>query len=291
MTNVISVCVPAYNAARTLEYTLRSVLSQDVDLQVTVLDNASNDGTGDLAYSFGDPRVQVHRNDTVLPIGENWNRVVGLSTSPLVKIVCADDLVAPDSLARQVEVMSDPTVAIVSGRFNVIDEEGVTRVEGLGLPGLIGRHDARTAMATIVRHGPADFGPTAGATFRREHYDRVGGLRGDLVFPMDVDLFARVTEFGSFVGLPDRVASWRDSTFNLCSQTSSWSKLTEMVRFHHRLGRDHPQFVSPADVLAGDVRVVRAGLERLHVRLRSLTKGHVAEDVARAGVGSGPTGL
>jgi glycosyltransferase involved in cell wall biosynthesis len=274
MTNPTSVCVPAYNAARTIEATLRSILSHDLDLDVVVLDNASDDGTGSVARSFEDKRMRIFRNEVVLTIGDNWNKIVGLSSGSLVKIVCADDLLAPGALDTQLEIMTDPAIALVSAKFDVIDEEGELVEAGLGLPGLAGFQTPRTLMRTIVRHGPAEFGPTAAAMFRREHFDKVGGFRTDLVFPMDVDLFARVSTFGSFFGMSTRAASWRDSTFNLCSQTSTISKLTDMLRFHHRIARDYPQFVLPSDVLAGDMRLVRSGFDRLRVRSRALMPGH-----------------
>jgi glycosyltransferase involved in cell wall biosynthesis len=263
----LSVCVPAYNAARTIGETLHSILAQDVDCEVVVLDNGSDDGTGEIARSFVDARVVVHRNDDTLPIGENWNRVVELSRGRLVKIVCADDVLRPGSLAAQLEVLRERTTAIVSSKFDVIDEQGAVKEAGLGLPGLEGLQSPRALMSTIVRRGPAEFGPTAAAMFRREHFDRVGGLRTDLVFPMDVDLFARVTAFGEFFGMSESTAAWRSSTFNMCSRTSSWSKLSEMLYFHHRLGREHPEYVRLGDVLVGDFRLVRAGLERLRARL------------------------
>jgi glycosyltransferase involved in cell wall biosynthesis len=269
-TEPLSVCIPALNAAHILPATLRSVLDQDLEFEVIVLDNASNDDTGSVARSFGDERIRVFRNDAVLPIGENWNKAVSLSSGRLVKIVCADDLLMPGSLVAQVELLSDPAIALVSARFDVIDEDGALVEAGLGLPGLLGRHSARTVMSTIVRRGPADFGPTAAAMFRREHYDRIGGFRPDLVFPMDVDLFGRVTSFGEFYGMSERVAAWRDSRFNLCSNTSTYSKLSDMFFFHHRFGRDYPEFVHRGDVLAGDARLVRAGFDRLRVRTRAL---------------------
>lgn len=269
-TGSLSVCVPARNAGRTLEATLRSIVAHDLDLEVVVLDNASDDGTGDIARSFGDERIRVFRNAALLPIGDNWRKAVRLSTRELVKVVCADDLLLPGALEEQLAVLSDPAIAIVSAKFDVIDETGGLVESGLGLPGLEGLHDARTLMSTIVRRGPADFGPTAAATFRREHYDLVGGFRGDLVFPMDVDLFARVSSFGPFFGMSDRAAAWRDSTFNLCSSTSTLSKLTDMLRFHHRIARDYPEFVHRDDVLAADLRLVRAGLDRVRIRSRAL---------------------
>jgi glycosyltransferase involved in cell wall biosynthesis len=269
MTEPISICIPAYNAARTVAETLESVLKQDADLEIVVLDNASEDGTGDIVRSFSDHRITVHRNESVLPIGDNWNKLVGLSKGSLVKIVCADDLIASGSVAAQAEILADPSIAIVSGKFDVIDEEGTVKETDLGLPGLGGRVEPRELMRTIVRRGPADFGPTAAAMFRCADFHRVGGIRGDLVFPMDVDLFARVATSECFYGMGERVASWRSSSFNLCATSSSLSKLTEMLYFHHRIRSDYPRYVTWADVAAGDARLVRAGLERVWARSRS----------------------
>jgi hypothetical protein len=109
--------------------------------------------------------------------------------------------------------------------------------------------------------------------FRREHFDRVGGFQPDLVFPMDVNLFARVVSCGAFFGIPERAAAWRSSTFNVCASTSTLSKLTDLLRFHHRMAADYGEFVSVGAVLAGDLRVVRAGLERLRVRSAALLPG------------------
>ncbi|MFE3442744.1 glycosyltransferase family 2 protein [Nocardia sp. NPDC059180] len=264
--NALTVCVPAYNAGRTLETTMRSILSQDVDFELLVVDNASTDATGEVAASFDDNRIRRFRNDETLSIGDNWNKTVALSTGRLVKVVCADDVLRPDALAFQLEVMRNEQVAICSARFDVIDEQDGVEESGLGLPGLDGIRTTREVMRTIVRHGPAEFGPTAAAMFYREHFDRVGGFRGDLVFPMDVDLFARVCTFGVFFGMTDIVAAWRNSSFNLCSRSSTVSKLTEMARFHHRLRGEFPGRVARADVVAGDARLVRAALERVRVR-------------------------
>ncbi|KIA62591.1 glycosyltransferase family 2 protein [Nocardia vulneris] len=263
----LSVCVPAYNSARTLATTLRSVLDQDAEFELVVLDNASTDDTGAIARSFEDPRIQVLRNDAVLPIGDNWNKVIRASRGDLVKVVCADDVLRPGALSAQLAVMSaDPDIAISSSRFEVIDEDGALLETELGLPGLLGRQTARALARAIVRRGPADFGPTAAAMFYRKHFDLVGGLRGDLVFPMDVDLFARVSSFGVFFGMTEILAAWRNSSFNLCSRTSTVSKLTDMFRFHHRIAGDYPNLVSRGDVLAGDTRLARAALYRLRVR-------------------------
>ncbi|WP_024804662.1 glycosyltransferase [Nocardia sp. BMG51109] len=264
--STLSVCVPAYNAARTLATTLRSILDQDADFELSVLDNASTDDTAAIARSVDDPRIRLHRNDTVLPIGDNWNKAVSVSSGDLVKVVCADDILLPGALKSQLELMGAGGIALCSAKFEVIDEAGAVEETDLGLPGLRGRQSMTTLMRTIVRRGPADFGPTAAAMFRRADFERAGGFRGDLVFPMDVDLFARVCEFGAFYGMPEVLAAWRNSSFNLCSRTSTVSKLAELVRFQHRLGREYPDAIHGADVLAGDLRVAGQALERVRVR-------------------------
>lgn len=273
MTAPLSVCIPAYQAGRTLGTTLRSVLTEDVDMEVLVLDNASTDDTGEIARSFDDPRVRVERNRRLLSIGDNWNAVVRRSTGRLVKVVCADDVVRPGALAGQQAVLDDPAVSVVSSRFEVIDEDGAVKETGLGLPGLLGRRPGKDLAGVIVRRGPAEFGPTAATMFRRDLYDRVGGFRGDLVFPMDVDLFARMGAFGDFHGVDTVDAAWRDSTFNLCSRTSSYSKLSESMRMHHRLAREMPDYVRPSDVVAGDRRLLGAVLTRVQVRAGAVMRG------------------
>jgi glycosyltransferase involved in cell wall biosynthesis len=262
----LSVCVPAYNSGRTLAVTLRTILEQPDDFELVILDNASTDETSEVAKSFDDPRIRLLHNDTVLPIGDNWNKAIRACTGDLIKVICADDVLRPGALTAQLAVMEDKSIAISSGRFEVIDEAGEVLETGLGLAGLEGRQTARALARTIVRRGPADFGPTAAAMFYRSHFDEVGGLRGDLVFPMDVDLFARVSSFGVFYGMTEILAAWRNSSFNLCSQTSTVSKLTDMYRFHHRIAGDYPDLVSRGDVLAGDTRLAKAALHRLRVR-------------------------
>ncbi|MEJ8278250.1 glycosyltransferase [Pseudonocardia spirodelae] len=262
----ISVVVPAYNSARTIAETLRSVLAQDVDMEVLVLDNASTDGTGDIVRSVGDPRVVVHRNEALLPLGDNWNRAVRLSRGELVKLVCADDLLGPGTVAEQADVLADPGVALVASRHEVIDESGRVLGRDLGLGGLLGRVPSRRLVATLVRRGPIDFAPTAATMWRRTGFDRAGGFRGRYVFCMDVDLFARIMRYGEFVGTPGHGASWRESRFNVSRTRSSLSKLSEMRSSNYQLRRDLPGLVGRSDLLAGDVRLVRAGLERVRVR-------------------------
>ena len=64
MNELVSVIVPAHNAARFLEETLRSALAQTYpQLEVLVVDDASTDDTAAIAARIeaSDPRVRVLR--------------------------------------------------------------------------------------------------------------------------------------------------------------------------------------------------------------------------------------
>ncbi|MFF2549755.1 glycosyltransferase family 2 protein [Nocardia sp. NPDC058058] len=262
----LSICVPVRNSGRTLAATLTSILEQDNAFEVIVLDNASTDDTFRVANLHKDSRVRVVRNREPLPMGENWNKAVSLATGRLVKVVCAGDILLPGALDKQLDVMGDHGIAVCASKFQVVDADGRVERDGLGLANLLGQRDSRTLMRSIVRRGPSEFGPTATAMFRRGDFSRVGGFRGDLVLPMDVDLLARVSALGHFYGMTESLAAWRDSRFNRCGDIATAAKLGELLRFQHRLRREYPQLIGPATILGGDLRLARIALDRLRVR-------------------------
>ena len=99
----VSVCIPVYRGEQFLAETIRSVLDQTYrDFELVILDNASPDDSGRIARSFGDRRIRVETNATTLPQPENWREVVRLCRGPLIKLVCADDLLHPRCLEYQV---------------------------------------------------------------------------------------------------------------------------------------------------------------------------------------------
>lgn len=210
-TPAVSVCVPAYQAERYLADTVRSVLSQTfTDFELVVLDNASTDRTAEILAGFTDPRLRVVRNERVLPLADNWNRAVAETTAPLVKLVCADDLLHSQCLRRQHAVFAaDPGLALVCSRRDLINEEARLISRNRGLRGLLGRQRSRTVVRKIVRHGGNPLGEPGGALFRRAHFDAVGGFDARWQFPMDLALWIRLLERGDFYGIRESLAAFR----------------------------------------------------------------------------------
>jgi len=207
----VSVCIPVYQGERFLAETIRSVLDQSFrDLELVILDNASTDTSGEIARSFGDPRIRVERNATTVSQADNWNRVVQLCRAPLVKLVCADDLLHPRCLELQVGPMeADPGLAVVASRRHMIDEQLRVIVPRRGLARLIGVRTGMEVARRVVRNGANPVGEPGGVLFRREDFFTAGGWRADRTFVMDLDLWMRLLQYGEFLGLPETLAAFR----------------------------------------------------------------------------------
>ena len=204
-------CIPVYRGEAFLAETIRSVLRQTYDnYELVVLDNASTDETPRIARSFDDPRIRIVTNTTTLSQPDNWRKAVELCRAPLIKLVCADDLLYPLCLERQVAAMAaDPGLALVAARRDMIDESGHVLVRGRGLKGLIGVRSGVEVARRVVRSGANPIGEPGGVLFRRADYVSVGGWHGDRRWVMDLDLWIRLLARGRFLGLAEPLAAFR----------------------------------------------------------------------------------
>jgi glycosyltransferase involved in cell wall biosynthesis len=207
----VSVCIPVYKGERHIAETVRSVLRQTFsDFELVVLDNANTDRTAEIVQAIPDSRIRLEHNDSVLPVADNWNRAVRLSRSPLVKLLCADDLLYPTCLQRQVAAMREQeNIALVASRHDFLNADGRVVLPRRGLGGLLGYRTGRDAIRRVVRHGANPIGDPGDVLFRREHFDATTGFDENRVFVMELDLWTRLLAHGDFLGLPDTLSAFR----------------------------------------------------------------------------------
>ncbi len=122
----VSICIPTYNYGRFIGDAIESVLAQTCrDFELIISDNCSDDDTGSIVqgYLLRDQRVSYHHNRSNLGMTGNWNRCLELARGEYVKILCADDLLAPTCLERSLELMAaDPRIVLVSSARQYVDE-------------------------------------------------------------------------------------------------------------------------------------------------------------------------
>lgn len=249
----VSVCIPAYQAARYLQAALDSILAQDYpDFEVVVVDNNSSDGTREILDAIKDDRLRVVRNATTLPVMDNFNYAVAQSRGKFVKVFCADDLLEPSCIAQQVAVFeSNPGVALVASPTDFIDDNGELIVAARGLGGIVGQLPAEHVIKRLVRSGGNPIGAPLAAMFRRDDFDRSGGFRAELEFLADLDLWSRLLQFGDFVGLPMTLGSFRIRSESVSGLTSARVQLAQHIEFDRQIGGDPRWNISVADRILG----------------------------------------
>ena len=259
----VSVCIPVYRGEQFLAETIRSVLDQTYrDFELVILDNASPDGSGRIARSFGDRRIRIETNATTLPQPENWREAVRLCRGPLIKLVCADDLLHPRCLEYQVGPMeADPGLAVVAGRRHMIDERSRVLVPRRGLTGLTGVRSSVEVARHVVRNGANPIGEPGGVLFRREHYFAVGGWRPERRFVMDLDLWIRLLQHGEFLGLPETLAAFRIGQESLSADNEE-TIYTEQKAYLEELGATPNLQVRRTDLLLGRMRAPMGRMRR-----------------------------
>ncbi len=110
----LTILVPAYNEADTLEETIRSLLSQTCKpAAIIVIDDGSTDGTGDVARRSGVTVVRPPRNTGSKAGAQNYG--LRFVATPFVMAVDADTALAPDAIENLIPAFDDPDVAAACG--------------------------------------------------------------------------------------------------------------------------------------------------------------------------------
>ena len=122
--DLVSVIVPAFNAATTIDETLRSARGQThSNLEIIVVDDASSDATVEIVEKHvrADARVRLARHPANRGLSATRNSAIDLSTGAFIAPLDADDLWRADKLSRQLDAFADPRVGVVYSWYAIID--------------------------------------------------------------------------------------------------------------------------------------------------------------------------
>jgi len=247
---LISVLIPAYNAARYIQQTLESVSAQThAHLEIIVVDDGSTDETPDILSCFqqAEPRLQVIRQLNG-GISKALNTGLAHARGHFIARIDADDLMAPERLELQHGLLAThPDLGFCASSMDFIDETG----------NKIGEYDAPIADLaelgrTIAQRKIFSFThPTV--MLRRSSLAEIGGYRAECEPCEDLDLFLRLIE----AGLPGFAMRERLSQYRLHGNSISGRNARRQVRMSNYLfdcfyrRRDGRSPLSYADFLKG----------------------------------------
>lgn len=204
----VSVGMPVYNGERYVQAALDTVLAQTFgDFELVISDNASTDATPDICreYAARDSRIRYSRNEENIGGARNHNRTIHLAAGRYFKWAHADDLCAPEFLARCVEVLEQcATVVLCYPKTRMIDAAGRPMFDledGLDLraPDPVERY---RAFHRRFRSGNWWINPMLGVM--RTEALRKTRLHGSY-YSADIVLLAELALLGEFYELPQRL--------------------------------------------------------------------------------------
>lgn len=209
---LVSVLLPVFNAAATLDAAVESIVAQTcADWELVAVDDGSTDGSRECLASWArrDPRIRVVPG-AHLGLVAALERGLAVAQGRLVARMDADDVSHPERLAAQVAWLDEGT----QGRLDVVSclvEFGGDR---LAQPGYAGHVDWLNTVVEPEVIAAQRFveSPVAhpSVLFRRDLIERHGGYRAG-AFPEDYELWLRWLDAGVRFGkVPRTLLTWRD---------------------------------------------------------------------------------
>ena len=193
----VSVIIPIYNGAATIERALKSVFEQTfTDFEIVVVDDGSTDDTPSVLARFAD-RIRIIRQANRGFPGAR-NTAIAASRGELLALIDHDDHWLQRKLEFSVAALdSDPGASLVYSDLVVVNEAGE---ESRSSP-----IEAATAHAPSMDEMLARMWPIMPSTvvMRRTTFDRAGGFGENL--HQDLDFWLLMREQGNFIYLPDKL--------------------------------------------------------------------------------------
>ncbi|UYP19943.1 glycosyltransferase family 2 protein [Rhodococcus sp. Z13] len=189
---LVTVLVPAYDAAPYLREALDSILAQDLrDLELLVVDDGSTDGTDEVLAGITDPRLRVVRQDNTGLVGA-LNRGLDEARGTFLARMDADDIMPPGRLSAQLRAMTADPDLVVCGT----DYEMFGAIEGrVRMP----RTDAACRQRLLM--GSCHCG--ASAMIRMSVLQRSGiRFRPEFAHAEDYRFFTELAAHGKMGNLP-----------------------------------------------------------------------------------------
>jgi glycosyltransferase involved in cell wall biosynthesis len=123
----ITVLLPTFNAESTIAAAIESILRQTFrDFELLLIDDASTDRTAELIQTYKDPRIRCVQNQQNLGITRSLNHGIGLTATPWIARMDADDIALPRRLERQMRAVArHPRLAVCGSSTIRIDPHGV----------------------------------------------------------------------------------------------------------------------------------------------------------------------
>jgi glycosyltransferase involved in cell wall biosynthesis len=227
----VDVVVPCYNYGRFLEECVHSVLSQDVDVRVLIIDDASTDDTPSIGRRLTvlDSRVKFIRHDTNQGHINTYNEGIDWASADFFLILSADDYLLPSALFRATALMDEhPEVGFTFGNALELSDSGTKMLPNRLVP-VNGPRQRIWKGVDFVKLSLANvFVATCTAVIRTSLQKRVGYYRHELPHSGDMEMWLRLAAHSSVGFLSAIQGVYRQHDSNMAKAYYSHNALGDL---------------------------------------------------------------
>ncbi len=229
----VSIIMPCYNCARTVQTSVQSVLNQSLnDFELIVVDDGSTDDGNGLVNGFNDRRIRLIRQDNT-GVSAARNKGIRAARSDCLAFLDADDTWHPDFLQRTLSTLREQPDAVLA----------YCGWQNLGLPGARGAPFIPPDYETPEKLQTLFTGcrwPIHAVVCRRQAVLDAGGFDEQLQNAEDFALWLGIAPDSPIVRVPEVLAYYHFDTVPSASGNRLRSALHHLKAQQHFL-RQYPE--------------------------------------------------
>lgn len=239
---LVSVIMPAYNAAKYISESIDSVLRQDYDnWELIVIDDGSTDQTAGITkqYAASNDRIkyieQPHAGQ-----GKARNAGLQISSGEYVAFLDADDIWLPEKLSKQIEILQSTDADLVFSQAYLLQDENVTTEKINSHSGYLNGKDAVLVFLS------GNQVPLLTAIAKRSSIQEVNGFTEIRGIHEDYDLWLRMLAAGQkFFGLDTALARYRIHSYS--SSAGEGRMIMMNIDTLRNFSNSYPEFKAVAE--------------------------------------------
>lgn len=126
----LSIITVSYNSAKTIEFTINSVLSQRIpDLEYIIIDGGSTDGTIKIIQGFRE-KISIFISEPDMGIYDAMNKGIRMATGEVIGVLNSDDIYADENVLHDVmqNFNSDYSIDILFGNLVYVKQDNTDKI-------------------------------------------------------------------------------------------------------------------------------------------------------------------
>ncbi len=225
--------MPAFNAEKTISYSIKSVLDQSFDeWELLIINDGSTDGTLDVISKFKDSRIKLI-NQINQGVAAARNSGLRIATGEYVAFLDADDLWLPSKIQTQISIFSksENDLGLVYSRYRGFKFRATDSFSMVTEPINIHKNDHYKLLVS-------NYIATLTVMMRRDIVFDIGYFREDLRGTEDWDYWIRVSKLYKLKKIDQELALYRISAGSLSSNKIAHANEELKVLKTHLPGED-----------------------------------------------------